>query len=123
MKKDKKNDDAMNFLNSMRGHYIISQALYIAIEELDKVTDFKHRQTSNMQDMQYLQDNLFNMYPIAHEEKAAILEKLDIKDCPDCGGHLIDAEFGTTAIPEDAVSGVICEEECGYEVVYDEEMR
>ena len=50
MKKDKKNDDAMNFLNSMRGHYIISQALYIAIEELDKVTDFKHRQTSNMQD-------------------------------------------------------------------------
>jgi hypothetical protein len=37
--------------------------------------------------------------------------------CPRCKGSLIEAEFGTTATPENTVEGYICEEECGFEEI------
>jgi len=49
------------FINSNRGHYILAQALVIAIKELDKV-DGAMKEVSNMQDMQYLLDNYFDVY-------------------------------------------------------------
>ena len=49
------------FINSNRGHYILAQALVLAIKELDKV-DGAMKEVSNMQDMQYLLDNYFDVY-------------------------------------------------------------
>ena len=49
------------FINSNRGHYIQAQALVLAIKELDKV-DGAMKEVSNMQDMQYLLDNYFDVY-------------------------------------------------------------
>ena len=49
------------FINSNRGHYILAQALVLAIKELDKV-DGAMKELSNMQDMQYLLDNYFDVY-------------------------------------------------------------
>jgi|TARA_B100000315_G_scaffold64821_1_gene58829 hypothetical protein len=44
--------------------------------------------------------------------------------CPDCGGNILEAEFGLTSEAfksDESVSGVICEEECGFERVDEEE--
>ena len=44
--------------------------------------------------------------------------------CPDCGGNILEAEFGLTAEAfrsDESVSGIICEEECGFERVDEEE--
>ena len=49
------------FINSNRGHYILAQALVLAIKELDKV-DGAMKEVSNMKDMQYLLDNYFDVY-------------------------------------------------------------
>ena len=52
-------DQAFEFLGSMRGSYIISQALWKAIEVMRAE---KHPETSNIQDMEFLRKNIFNMY-------------------------------------------------------------
>ena len=49
------------FINSNRGHYILAQALMIAIEELQKVEGVM-QEKSNIADMQYLLDNYLNTY-------------------------------------------------------------
>ena len=53
---------AFELLNSMRGRYIISQALHYGIRELDKLP-VPYREVSNLNDMQYLREVLFN-FPI-----------------------------------------------------------
>tara|TARA_R110002110_G_scaffold23008_2_gene88443 strand:+ start:16059 stop:16265 length:207 start_codon:yes stop_codon:yes gene_type:complete len=59
---------AQEFANSVRGNLIISQALCIAIEELKKVEPATMRENSNIEDMEFLRDNLFKMYPMIQEE-------------------------------------------------------
>tara|TARA_Y100000296_G_C5019958_1_gene179353 strand:- start:51 stop:290 length:240 start_codon:yes stop_codon:yes gene_type:complete len=49
------------FINSNRGHYILAQALFIAMNELNKVEGVM-KEVSNIADMQYLLDNYFDMY-------------------------------------------------------------
>ena len=49
------------FINSNRGHYILTQALMIAIRELSKV-EGAMQEVSNISDMQYLLDNYFDKY-------------------------------------------------------------
>jgi len=49
------------FINSNRGHYILAQALVIAIRELNNV-EGAMKEVSNISDMQYLLDNYFDMY-------------------------------------------------------------
>ena len=49
------------FINSNRGHYILTQALMIAIRELSKV-EGAMQEVSNISDMQYLLDNYFDVY-------------------------------------------------------------
>jgi|2_EtaG_2_1085320.scaffolds.fasta_scaffold00363_29 hypothetical protein len=61
--KDEK-DDVIGFVNSARGNFIISQALYYAIKELDKITDVRYREESNIHDMKYLLDNAFDIFPM-----------------------------------------------------------
>jgi len=50
--------EATEFLGSMRGQYIISQALMIAVKEMKKVKE-PHTEHSNICDMEYFLDTLF----------------------------------------------------------------
>ena len=52
---------ALQFLGSMRGQYIMGQALEIAIESMESVEPEHRREVSNIQDMKFLRDNLFNV--------------------------------------------------------------
>lgn len=68
---------AREFLNSMRGWYIMSQALHVAIKAMKEVPA-PHTERSNIKDMEWLQNMLFN-FPFksmeAEEElRARLLE-------------------------------------------------
>lgn len=54
------------FINSNRGHFILAQALVIAIKEMDKV-EGAMKEVSNISDMQYLLDNYFDVYQQIHK--------------------------------------------------------
>ena len=66
---------AINFANSMRGKYIISQALNYAIKHLRKLENRKnpypkngeHAEPSNRTDMEYLERNIFPIYAVTKE--------------------------------------------------------
>ena len=70
MKTDPNNNEGTNeaikFLNSMRGRYIVSQALEIALKQLEDVPP-PYREVSNINDMQYLRSNLFT-FPVSTEK-------------------------------------------------------
>ena len=53
---------AGEFLSSIRGRFIIAKALYYGIQELEKVEGV-HKEVSDIGDMHYLKDNLFN-FPV-----------------------------------------------------------
>ena len=53
------NNDAEKFATSMRGGYIIAQALHYGIAALNKVP-LPYREVSNIRDMEYLRDTLFD---------------------------------------------------------------
>ena len=50
------------FLATIRGQYIISQALNKAIDVMEAVEPEVMRELSNIADMKFLRDELFNMY-------------------------------------------------------------
>ena len=52
-------DKAIEFAESLRGNYILGQALFYAIKELEKVPS-PYREVSNISDMKYLRDELYN---------------------------------------------------------------
>jgi len=56
------------FLSSMRGQYIIAQALHYGIEALQQVPK-PYQESSNLSDMEYLRDNLFT-FPVADNNHA-----------------------------------------------------
>jgi hypothetical protein len=65
-------DEAIKFLGSMRGQYIMGQALQIAIESLESVEPEVRREYSNIQDMKFIRDELFPMgFAIAEATKKA----------------------------------------------------
>ena len=53
---------AIEFLLSMRGRLMMARALHYGIKELNKVEGV-HREVSDIADMQYLKDKLFN-FPV-----------------------------------------------------------
>jgi hypothetical protein len=53
-------EDAVRFLSSMRGKWIMARALHYGIKELSRVEGV-HREVSDIADMQYLMDELFNL--------------------------------------------------------------
>ena len=61
MDKDQKKKLAIEFLSSVRGQYILSQALCLAIEKLESV-DGVHKEVSNINDMKLLLDHVFPIY-------------------------------------------------------------
>jgi len=56
-----KQEQAIRFAQGMRGQYIISQALYLAIESINKRPKRK-QEPSNVVDMTFLMKHLFSMY-------------------------------------------------------------
>lgn len=78
-----KAEQALDFLGSMRGQYIMGQALNLAIKALESEEPEHRRQTSNILDMSFLRDELFSLGAamaeaatkgITEEEKKALLE-------------------------------------------------
>jgi len=49
----------IEFLNSMRGRYIVAQALHYGIKSLESVEGVM-QEKSNISDMKFLQEELFN---------------------------------------------------------------
>ena len=56
-----KEQEAIEFLGSMRGQYIMGQALQLAINALESVEPEVMRERSNIKDMEFLRDELFPM--------------------------------------------------------------
>jgi hypothetical protein len=61
-----KRREAIEFAGSGRGLYIISQALYVAVQAMEKVPKTK-REPSNIADMRFLMETLFPMYKLIKE--------------------------------------------------------
>jgi len=57
----KQTKQAIEFAQSMRGVYILSQALHYGIKELSKVKGV-HKEISNIEDMKFLKKHLFYIF-------------------------------------------------------------
>jgi len=57
-----KKEMAAELFNSWRGQYIISQALYKAIQVMEKVEPPVMRELSNIEDMKLIMEQLFPMF-------------------------------------------------------------
>jgi hypothetical protein len=57
---EEKREEALTFLFSMRGRYIVSQALCYALRVMREVQPEVRQEKSNMADMWYLRDILFD---------------------------------------------------------------
>ena len=68
-----KQEQAVRFVNSLRGNLILSQALHYGIQELNRVP-VPYREVSNLDDMQYLRDTLFN-FPVETNDIAIAMAK------------------------------------------------
>ena len=53
--------EAKEFLNTVRGQYIVSQALFVAAEAMRDESP-ERIEHSNISDMDYLRENLFSAY-------------------------------------------------------------
>lgn len=64
-------EDAKKFASSIRGQYIVSQALAIAIDQLEEV-DPPMQEKSNIADMKFLRNYLYHLYvePMYSKEEA-----------------------------------------------------
>ena len=68
-------NDAIEFLMSGRGKYIMAQALHYGIKSLESVEPEIMQEKSNIEDMKYLRDNLFN-YPDIMFDPAKLQESI-----------------------------------------------
>ena len=59
---------AWKFTLSMRGQYILAQALSVAIDTMSKVPH-PHKEVSNIEDMKYILENLFPVFSALHKTK------------------------------------------------------
>ena len=65
-------EDGMKFLASLRGQLIMAQALYVAIDTLEKVEPEYMQEKSNIADMKFLQENVFT-FPVEAFKPVEIL--------------------------------------------------
>ena len=76
-KQQKDIDEAIQFaLASIRGRYIIAQALKYGIQELSKVPS-PYKEVSNIADMQYLKDTLFIFPDVMFEQSEELLKAIE----------------------------------------------
>lgn len=76
MKKKKDLQEAVKFLQSPRGQYIISQALCLAIKEINNRPKTE-QEPSNVADMEYLVEALFPLYRAVEATKEELLQIQD----------------------------------------------
>lgn len=69
-----KKSEAIKLFQSTRGHYIIGQALYIAIKEMKKVPS-PYTEFSNIVDMELLMNEIFPIYKSAAAVSKSIVVK------------------------------------------------
>ena len=82
MEREKEMKQARAFRNSMRGKFILSQALTIGIKHLKKLEKRKdmypkygeHAQPSNRADMEYLKRQLYPIYDVVPRSREALYE-------------------------------------------------
>ena len=82
MERDKEMKNARAFRNSIRGKFILSQALTIAIKHLKELEDREdmfpkygeHAQPSNRADMEYLKRELYPIYDVVPRSMNALHE-------------------------------------------------
>jgi len=74
LSEEEKRKIALSLLNSPRGHFIISQALYVAVETLKKVKP-PHREESNIEDMEILMETLFPLYKYVKEAERKVIKR------------------------------------------------
>jgi hypothetical protein len=72
-----KKDRAIRLFNSVRGRYIIGQALYTAIKEMEKV-EYPFKEASNINDMKLMMAELFPMYSGIKNMKIKKIQKGEI---------------------------------------------
>ena len=60
-------EKAIEFANSGRGQYIMSQALAVAIDTLEKVEP-PRRENSNIDDMKFILENLYPTFAALHRD-------------------------------------------------------
>ena len=86
MKPKNKEQRALLLRDSMRGGFIISQALLLAIESIESRPKME-QEPSNVADMQLLLDELFPMYKPVHEINTAgkLLQDFENGVCIHCG--------------------------------------
>ena len=64
-------EQGMEFLQSMRGMYIMAQALQVAIATMKAVEPEYHIEHSNIDDMEFLQETVFNFpIPTSQQQEA-----------------------------------------------------
>tara|TARA_R110000751_G_scaffold176481_2_gene282675 strand:+ start:78 stop:356 length:279 start_codon:yes stop_codon:yes gene_type:complete len=61
--KQAKRVEAIGFASSLRGNLIITQALHHCIADLKAVKPKNRQEDSNIEDMEYLRDELYNQFP------------------------------------------------------------
>ena len=71
---NEKRREALEFACSTRGLYIISQALCVAIQAMEKVPK-KKRELSNIADMRFLMETLFPIYKNIQEAQKKFQEE------------------------------------------------
>ena len=72
----KQTKQAIEFAQSMRGVYILSQALHYGIKELSKVKGV-HKEISNIEDMKFLKKHLFYLYVDINDKE--LRKQLEVK--------------------------------------------
>ena len=70
--KNQLKDAAIEFMQTMRGQFILGQALYIAMAELEKA---KYPELGNIADMKFFMDNLFPLYAQLNAPEIKAAEK------------------------------------------------
>jgi len=103
MERDKEMKNARAFRNSIRGKFIISQALTIAIKHLKKLEKRKdmypkygeHAQPSNRADMEYLKRQLYPIYDVVPRSREALHEWGIVNERESDGEPTTADEFNT----------------------------
>lgn len=67
--------EAATFLSSTRGSFVVGQALYMAIQELEN-SPLEERAISDIDDMRYLMESLFPMYAEIQKAKSKFMAEL-----------------------------------------------
>ena len=98
--------EAIQFATGNRGQFILSQALVIAIRSLEEVEPPEMRELSNIQDMKYLRDRIYNIYARVEGAKAMHLGELEKIKKAQLGVHETVNEELLRLCPEEDVQGL-----------------